>query len=463
MEVNIEMNQLSKRASNPKGMVQYIDEAFCNGIITKDRTAELYSEIEKLARFLVNYLNHGSSTSLSLENFERITRAIDYLFMHGFEVLGYDARQLNQRTISAIYHVGITKVKEDVQLIIKTLESIKHIQLPFKNERYLSIINEQYPTYLKLLDSYEAILHYHNIDEDLDYPLIDGLPLYHEMYHLQGTDLAFYYLKRFYTEIKFCQPYQKSIKELVSCYEKLKGVEIEYLGVNLYEVILNQVVGSYLLNQKGKVIFEEAEIEIIKDRLLKATIIEETISSILKMISQDLEEEGAAYLERYKRTTIHSFKQFVFDDFDLLIYHQILPEQNIILLDPPESNLIFLRTLELLQVMSDVSDKINYLQSISISIYDVIDLLENEIFIDLEYGLYYKTFSATEIAVMIKILNPTLAAFHHKHQLNEQFYQEFDTSKVWIHHFVIFLRSQDIEKKIDIEKVLNHVNVIDYS
>lgn len=459
MEGLLDMNLLSNKINKAKSMLQFIDEAFQCCMITTEKVSELYLEIEKLTRTLVKYLNHGSSTSLSLKNYERITKSIDYLFIHGFEELQYDYNELSRRTISAIYHIGLNKVNDDVTDMLVLLDEIRKIQLPFPNNRYLSIINEQYPNYLKLFNSYEAIFNYHEIEEDLDYPLIDGLPLYHDMYHLQGTDLAFEYLKRFYIEARFCNYFKKDIKELLRCYEAIQGVEVEFLGMNLYELILNQVVGSYLLNQKRKLIFDRADIDEIKSKLLRVENIEDEVYLMLLELAKLFDEALAEYIWKYRNHTYFSFKQFAFNEFQLLTYYPMAMNQNMILLDPPQSNQVFLRTLDYMQGLCDVKMKIKYLQSISISIYDVIDLLENEIFIEHEYALYYVTFSPTEIAVILKILNPTLTVFHHRETLNDAFYREIDASQEWVYYFIQFLKSCSNEEKGEIECVLNQLQI----
>ena len=75
-------------------------------------------------------------------------------------------------------------------------EKIKMQAVYFPNDFMKYLIKKEIPSILSAWNSYNFELYYSRIKEDLSYPLLDGLPVLHQMYDLKGSDLVFYYLKR---------------------------------------------------------------------------------------------------------------------------------------------------------------------------------------------------------------------------------------------------------------------------
>ena len=130
-----------------------------------------------LIKELVSRYNNNQSTSIGLEDFQHILDTIDYILEHG-ETL----------------EEGIQSIQSDIKEIQKIYNSIQI--LPINNEKYLNVLEKQIPFFIHSVTGEDALFHYCDISVDLDYPLIDGIPLYHDMYHLRGTDLILYFLKR---------------------------------------------------------------------------------------------------------------------------------------------------------------------------------------------------------------------------------------------------------------------------
>ena len=123
-------------------------------------------------------------------------------------------------------------------------------------------MDEQIPHYLEQLSTYEGILYYSHTTEDLDYPLVDGIPLFHDMYHLDGMDLVLYYMERFALEHTFCEYFREELPEFLRRYELQKGVTVEYLGLNLCELLWYQCFASLMLFQQPSLLLAEQDVSV---------------------------------------------------------------------------------------------------------------------------------------------------------------------------------------------------------
>ncbi|MFR5078302.1 MAG: DUF6179 domain-containing protein [[Clostridium] innocuum] len=135
-----------------------------------------------------------------------------------------DALVLQELEIDACFERGLLVLQEKEQQTRNLLHQLRRNRLPFSNERYSSVLDEQIPHYLEQLSTYEGILYYSHTEEDLDYPLLDGIPLFHDMYHLHGMDLVLYYMERFALEHTFCEYFREELPEFIRRYEQQKGV-----------------------------------------------------------------------------------------------------------------------------------------------------------------------------------------------------------------------------------------------
>ena len=136
-----------------------------------------------LVKELISHYNHNQSTSISLDDFKHILDTIDYILEHG-------------KTLEE----GIQSIQSDIKEIQRIYENIKI--LPIHNEKYLNVLEKQIPFFIQSVTSEDALFHYCDISVDLDYPLIDGIPLYHDMYHLTRREQEFPHLYRWRDELR---------------------------------------------------------------------------------------------------------------------------------------------------------------------------------------------------------------------------------------------------------------------
>lgn len=437
-----------------------IYQALQRGSITPDRASDLYQEMESLSFDLTMVFNHQASTSLHKDDFFRILDTINYMFIHGFKRNGSSYQSLKEKEIKYFFYSGLEDVKKDAQQIQELLVQLNSMIVPFHNERYFSVLQKQVPDFLKSLDGYYAIFNYCCIEEDLDYPLFDDMPLYHDMYHLQGTDLVLYYLKRLCLENSFCYQFRKELPELLSQFENLKGVSIQYLGINLFGLVVYQLLAHILLYDTGSILLEQTDIERIKHKLNYFSDTNEAMNHVLCKVGELYSEELTAYLFGFKKEIVQKFSHFVDDNYELLIYPPVFEKPPIVILNPSRTNQAFFALLTELQSQASLPERIHILRSYEVNLYDLFELLENDIFEIQEYDLFFSSLALDEIAIMIKTLVPDLFAFHQTCVLSHSLFQEFDKSIEWQNAFAVYLENCCAEKKKEIEHVLNQIKII---
>ena len=195
-----------------------------------------------LIKELVSRYNHDQSTFISLEDFKHILDTIDYILEHGDTL-----------------EEGIQSILSDIKEIQKIYENIEI--LPINNEKYLNVIEKQIPFFIQSVTGEDALFHYCDISVDLDYPLIDGIPLYHNMYHLRGTDLVLYYLKRLSEENYFCSLFD-DLETFIDFYEKTIKTSVYDLQINFFELVLHQCIAHIsIYHSPGLLIHDQRKVK----------------------------------------------------------------------------------------------------------------------------------------------------------------------------------------------------------
>lgn len=334
-----------------------------------------------LVKELVSNYNHNQSTSISLDDFHHILDTIDYILVHGETM-----------------EEGIQSIQSDIKEIQKIYNSIKI--LPINNEKYLNVLEKQIPFFIQSVTGKDALFHYCDISVDLDYPLIDGIPLYHDMYHLRGTDLILYYLKRLSEENYFCSLFD-DLDIFIESYEKTIKTSVYDLQVNFFELVVHQCIAHIsIYHFPGLVIHDQKE---VKD-----------ISSIVDSLNYSM---------------IDLFKDKIIASFDTI---PIIYPQDTYQISFNHEGADFYEILNQFEYSRDIS----LLRQLSI--YDLIDFLEQDILTEKEYITFFSHLTAIEIVSILKLILPELNTF--LHQINkDDLMNELDISITYqeiLSHFI---------------------------
>lgn len=351
--------------------------------------------------------NHKRTTTISNPKYKQIVNSVYYALDHAPTFKKDPLTAIKANNIKNLYEEGKQVLQAMQESIFDAYGLLKKESLPIQNERYHDVINNQ------LLYFY----HEYSIDyratfcrQDLDYPLLDGLPLIHHMYNLKGVDLVQEYARRLLLEQRFCLQYtQEAIIDLFCAYEIQKGISITYLGINLLEIILNQQLFLFLLpNHKTSLVIDENEIDYLT-HVLKST--KQTINAMFQHVHDNSDEEMYFYLLKYKPTLQSNIEIAIANNAieDLFIHHSPTQKKFTFQDKPSYSNVELQRLLEKL---SYTQDRITFLLSQTLSLIDLIDILNMGILTLEELTSLFHQMDLFTIAILLKYLYPEEFTFH---------------------------------------------------
>lgn len=438
-----------------ENLFQIIADGYASSRITSLQQELFYHEIEEIAFQCVKQLNYAESTSISRKQRDHILRTISYLILHGSSAMKEDIC-LCQHDLSFYFNQGMEIVKDDIEKIRNILEDIKLQKVNFAHERYASIIHEQIPSFLNSVHQHDGLFHYCYLEDDLDYPLIDGLPLDHHMYHKQGSDLMLYYIQRFQIENSICFKFNHEVDELMDQFQQLNGLTVSDLNLNVCSLLLNQLIINCALFNKISILFEKEEIETIKKINIEDvhSIFMRSTNILKELLTHDL----ISYISAYENQFTEDFIRFIHGQYNMFIY-PINEDKNIFYLKKPQSSSEFLSDLNKLYSMEKTEDKIVYLRQKDLSIYDLFDLLEHDIFYGEEYNEYFSTLSSIEIALIIRMMHQDAFVFNQQNGLNDSFINQMEADMQWQYSLIDFLKTLNRQKRKEIESWMNQIKI----
>ncbi|MEG0170362.1 DUF6179 domain-containing protein [Anaerorhabdus sp.] len=445
------MTILTANNASQLNILQTIELCKTNQSISTNRYKELLLELKYLSKNLVLKFNHKKSSSISKENYTKVIDTISYYVNHSL----FNADDLGIENIEFYYTKGQLEINHDNKEIKNIHEQLLKHRLRINNERYNSILDEQVPRFLKTLDTYRGEFCVCHTNEDLDYPLIDGLPLDHDMYGSDGTDLVRYYLTRFKIENDFCFLFGKQVNELIKMYEVCKDIEIELLNINICELCLIQYVANRMM-MKDDLLLSQSENNMIK---MYATRYHLKIEEIFKEMFQMFSKEIGLYLNLFKKTIESQFEMFYQEDTELLVYEKIVDEKFNVILTETDDSTNFTKLLDNLRVMNEIKDRIRYLTEYQVGLLDLLDLFENDIFYNDEYLLYYQSCTSDQLALFVKVAIPDIGKFNMKIKLDERCFSELDKSIPWQNYLIQHLKTLDNSRLQEIETILSKIKL----
>lgn len=324
-----------------------------------------------ISHFVYLY-NEGNSTSLSMDDYLHVIDTLDYVLKHGDTI-----------------EEGIQNIKKDINHIIEIYKNIKI--LPIHNEKYLDVLKNQIPFFIHSVTSHSALFHYCDISVDLDYPLFDGIPLYHDMYHLKGTDLVLYYLKRLKQENDFCALFN-DLEAFITQYEKSIKASVYDMQINFFELVSYQCIAHISIYKKpGLFLYDHKDINNVEDIIRALSIRNDYIRLFEKNIIQSFDVNKLVYVEEsHELILTHTGGNYH------LIIQKFMKQRDVKLLK-------------------------------ELSIYDLIDFLEEDILSDDECDYFIKYLSPLELTSIIKLVIPELDSFHNQCTI-EDIQEELDDS-----------------------------------
>lgn len=374
--------------------------------IDNDRRYKLEVELKELYKNMIYHHNHELSTSISISDYNTIRYTVSYIIYKG--LLSY--HDFKDYSLSDIYNRGKRLSSLDISRAFRMYKKMVMEPLRFDNDAYKHVLNVELKRYFKNIRSYDYIYYYADVREDLDYPLVDGLALYHDMYDKRGSELLLYYGKRLYTEYLICHRYNNEINILIKDYEYHTGISIKDTSINLLEIIYPNIIASIIHKRDTLIIYDE--------RLRNISISQYDVDEYFK---HNYSKNEYTYLMEY---------QDILSKNELLIHHEEYEEY--ILSNNECDEDMFKRHVDNLMKL-DGDDKIRYLHESNLCIYDIADILAHHILNDNEILDYFKSLDEISLKVFIKTLykNGVIDGLYDFDEiLNKYVYDKFEETSI---------------------------------
>ena len=292
---------------------------------------------------------NGKSTSISKENYLRVVDFIHFIFEHGQS-----------------YEEGVENIKRRMQECKDLYRSICSYGLEEYNAALYDVLKIQIPN---IFQSWNERVCWCEMHENLDYPLVDGIPLLHDMYDLKGVDLVFYYLKRLKKEMDFVKKYKDELLEFVQCLDVYTQE-----SWNMYSLVLYQSIANQVLKGKNTILLSKKDVEEFQNRNV----------DILCYFFD-------GYMKTYQDPLLNSFQLFYQKEY----------EESRIFVQDIHNDYNFNSMVEYLRTLS-LEEKINYVLKENLGVHDLLDILNTDVFIETEYISFFKTLDMYSLALLYK-------------------------------------------------------------
>lgn len=446
------MNEV--QVSQGRSFYAILCQAYHTNLISKERVQSLQEQCTALLRKRVLEWNHGNSTSLLCVHEQYIRNNMDYILIHG---LSDTKKELQNETIATIFHYGLTNLCRDQRQIEYYASFLRKKKVPFPNEYYQSVVYQQISSYIKNLRGKRASFHFNVIQDDLDYPLLDGLPLYHDMYGLGGSDLVLYYTRCLAYEIRSVSPYQQELPQLLRLYDEKTKLSVQETLINICELMIPQLLVHDCLYHTLHVQLTKQDVQRFQSMVRHDREICDQIHTSYERFLFPLPAKVRDYMRQYEQQFLDLLTKNLDHLTSLLVYEEHPIQAYQVFLPQGSDRYQFLHHLTVLTNLTS-EDKITYLNENVTSPFDLMDLLDHTLFYSDEYIRYYKTWSISQIAIMLRLLHPEWMIPHRSSSLSS-FLQEENAEQEWQTYFYQYVLRLDEPVQTQIVTLMTQISI----
>ena len=381
-----------------------IEYVYQQGWIDVSRKQKLFIDLTELYRKSVLLYQHQKSTCVRTDIYTMIQKTLVYLVKKGIRTY----EDFQKYSLTDIFYQGQKNARNEVRKIQAIYQQMIQNPLPFKNEVYNDLLDNQIPNYIKHVKGYLGIFYLSNANEEFDYPLIDGNFWLNGKLRPKNSEFVFSYLQRFYCEYKFCLYFKADIPELLHSYELQKNISPEILSFNLFEILYLQVIAKIILNSDSFILQEN---DLIQLKHKFSEDLDACMNTVMMTLSDQLDKGTIQYLKKINKFILEVISHFLNEPkFDLFLTEK-KEKPKYIISSERCSEQEFQKHLSNLYDMNSCSDKIAYLNTIPIHVYDVIDLLENNIFMQDEFIDYFQSLDLSSFIIFLNAAYPHMNVF----------------------------------------------------
>lgn len=441
-----------------------LNKAKNKGFLHEKTLQAIDREHYELTQNLLTQYNKGRSTCASQRIVKRIMKSIDYTIDHGLLYYANTIDTLQKVSITTLYDQGRLEIGERIRAVHHLQEELHTNQLPFFNERYMSILHQQLPSFLIPYEETNQYYSAYQCLEDFDYPLLDGLALINDNYHLKGIDFVLEYLQRLWIEQSFCLQFSSSdIAMFIEQYEIQKDVKVDMLGVNLCEILLTQHLFSNVM-VSPHMLLTQNERTFIENILYSKCIDDTFIDFLFNKSLCNFPIHVQTYLYKYKVP----FKELL----NTMIPQRsitewiIIPQEKIVTdfkLAPPCDPEVFQKLLDEMYYVTDFNAKKDLILQAPLGLYDYLDILNDNVLLEDELPLFFNELDKFQLALLFYVQNQELFRFHQMPVLSENELSKLDMHEIWEPIFYEYLSKQSYEIKNELQEAFRIIKTIDLS
>lgn len=385
------MNELQITPSDT--VLKFLYNAYHHHLLSFAKLQMLMHEYQNVIKEKVLRFNHGKSTSLSYEDYEKVCQSIDYIFMHG-----EPEKIIQMHSIKAVLQNGENKIQKDISRIEDTLASIFSVDLHFHNVFFQDVLKQ----IKKLIQDWrtdEGWLSYGNLNEDFLYPLIDGLAMYHDFYHLNGTDFVLSYSKRLLIECTFCHPFQRSLTCFYQHFLQTTNQKIQDMMINLSELLIRQCIASQILYQQNNINLTSTDIDRLKQMSKHTHAYNQMFINAFHAVFSSSDPQIQLYFES-NLSLFTDRKNF----FNQLYYNKKDTSSIVIHVKKYGTTTNLNQIIENLQHSSTIEKNMHALLKLDLGVFDWIDLFDQWILSKEEFMHVFQLMESSNLTILWEAL-----------------------------------------------------------
>ncbi|MBB6218568.1 hypothetical protein HNQ80_004742 [Anaerosolibacter carboniphilus] len=387
-------------------LVSLMNEGSRKGLLSLDLVKDIPFGLMEVLKEVMRMYTKGESSTLKVDTAEGLMKSIVYsidLLLMNYPAPEDAIRHLQSCNVKALYQEALSYANDYIKSTKKLYQSIEVKRVLVPNVVYNETFTEAIPNFL--LD-YDVIFSAHNTSSDMDYPLAcDDISA-------KGITYIRRYLELFELENDFCRSFNpKNIAKLLQAYGKSNGLNYEQAPINLFEIVLNNVVFLTFLDKSyDNLLISTIEFELIEEKLngLNKIEIKHLIFSILDKLIHRLEimnpnlidliyRYSEAMIERLNNALAHGHLANMMV-LEVVARHK---ERTILELGYKMNNRAFRFVYKKITDCSTIEGKMILLKKYINSLDDFVDLLKADCFYNKEYDYVFNSLGNLELSTLI--------------------------------------------------------------
>ncbi|MDM8292617.1 DUF6179 domain-containing protein [Faecalicoccus pleomorphus] len=372
-----------------------------------------FKEYEEVLREYVQRFTHQQSSSLSREDYEKVCKALDYLIIH----TDYHA----DMPLKWNLYQGTLQIDQDRKKIESIVKDCQQMKFLFRFKEISDLFHIDLAQILKSWHEDNAWLYYGYTICDITVPLVDGLPVFLDMYGAKGTDFVLYYLERFLKEMKFCQLFEFEIDKFCRSYKSLRNIELESLNLNLFTLFFQQAFSHFIVSHTKSILLTQKDIHDLKQKLPSIDLTQAFFCFI-----KDFDTDLQTYFSLFQDDLLENYRQNL---SHLIIENEF--EEDVWNIKEYGANIDMDTIMEQFQWLP-VEEIPASIQEMDMGIYDVFDLMDSLYLTKEEYQKLFHAFGKEDCMVMERMLIKAYGIMD---------IQDMDIEKPWIESLLTFIKA----------------------